>query len=204
MNNRRLPYQSSPPFSARHDRGVVPRSLVVQPIAPGRRAPLRQLRELGNDGRHSTRSACRANRDDLGAALVRGPPNAGGPPKADPGAGELGIASAGASKQRRLNRARSGHATAGTIMTDQGMYSEVSALAAYFRSERVTRIEPALSAWESVRLRPSTWPDLRVGVSASDRERPLVAGAHRPVNGTPAMRCGGSPCWWREDHVASA
>jgi hypothetical protein len=39
-------------------------------------------------------------------------------------------------------------------------------------------IEPALSAWESVRLRPSTWPDLRVGVSASDRERPLVAGAN--------------------------
>jgi hypothetical protein len=45
-------------------------------------------------------------------------------------------------------------------------------------TERVTGIEPALSAWESVRLRPSTWPDLRVGVSASDRERPLVAGAN--------------------------
>ena len=44
--------------------------------------------------------------------------------------------------------------------------------------ERVTRIELALSAWESVRLWPSTWPDLRVGVSASDRERPLVAGAN--------------------------
>ena len=44
--------------------------------------------------------------------------------------------------------------------------------------ERVTGIEPALSAWEAVRLRPSTWPDLRVGVSASDRERPLVAGAN--------------------------
>jgi len=37
---------------------------------------------------------------------------------------------------------------------------------------------PALSAWESVRLRRSTWPDLRVGVSASDRERPLVAGVN--------------------------
>ena len=33
-------------------------------------------------------------------------------------------------------------------MTDQGVYSEVSALAACFRSERVTGIEPALSAWE--------------------------------------------------------
>jgi hypothetical protein len=44
--------------------------------------------------------------------------------------------------------------------------------------ERVTGIEPALSAWESVLLRPSTWPDLRVGVSGSDRERPLVAGVN--------------------------
>ena len=36
-------------------------------------------------------------------------------------------------------------------MTDQGVYSEVSALAACFRSERVTGIEPALSAWEAER-----------------------------------------------------
>jgi hypothetical protein len=46
--------------------------------------------------------------------------------------------------------------------------------------ERVTGIEPALSAWESVPSGPVTWPDLRGGVSASDRERPLVTG----VNGT--------------------
>ena len=46
--------------------------------------------------------------------------------------------------------------------------------------ERVTGIEPALSAWEAVPSGPVTWPDLRVGVSASDRERPLVTG----VNGT--------------------
>ena len=36
----------------------------------------------------------------------------------------------------------------------------------------------ALSAWESVRLWHSTWTDLWVRVSASDRETPLVAGAN--------------------------
>ena len=41
-------------------------------------------------------------------------------------------------------------------------------------------IEPALSAWEAVPSGPVTWPDLGRGVSASDRERPLVTG----VNGT--------------------
>jgi hypothetical protein len=34
-------------------------------------------------------------------------------------------------------------------MTNQGVYSEVSARAVCFRSERVTGIEPALSAWEA-------------------------------------------------------
>jgi hypothetical protein len=62
----------------------------------------------------------------------------------------------------------------------------------------VTGIEPALSAWESVRLRPSTWPDLRVGVSASDRERPLVAGA----NCTTITGYGVPPRWRREDPAA--
>ena len=47
--------------------------------------------------------------------------------------------------------------------------------------ERVTGIEPALSAWESVPSGPVTWPDLRVGVSASDRERPLVTGVNGPA-----------------------
>ena len=63
-------------------------------------------------------------------------------------------------------------------MTGEGLRWEGSTLAALPQKERVTGIEPALSAWESVRLRPFTWPDLRVGVSASDRERPLVAGAN--------------------------
>jgi hypothetical protein len=47
--------------------------------------------------------------------------------------------------------------------------------------ERVTGIEPALSAWEAVPSGPVTWPDLRDGVSASDRERPLVTGVNGPL-----------------------
>ena len=47
--------------------------------------------------------------------------------------------------------------------------------------ERVTGIEPALSAWESVPSGPVTWPDLRDGVSASGRERPLVTGVNGPL-----------------------
>jgi len=47
--------------------------------------------------------------------------------------------------------------------------------------ERVTGIEPALSAWEAVPSGPVTWPDLRRGVSASDRERPLVTGVNGPL-----------------------
>ena len=47
--------------------------------------------------------------------------------------------------------------------------------------ERVTGIEPALLAWESVPSGPVTWPDLRGGVSASDRERPLVTGVNGPL-----------------------
>jgi hypothetical protein len=50
-----------------------------------------------------------------------------------------------------------------------------------FILERVTGIEPALSAWESVPSGPVTWPDLRGGVSASDRERPLVTGVNGPL-----------------------
>jgi hypothetical protein len=46
--------------------------------------------------------------------------------------------------------------------------------------ERVTGIEPALSAWEFVPSGPVMWPDLQCGMSASDGERPFVTG----VNGT--------------------
>ena len=38
-----------------------------------------------------------------------------------------------------------------------------------------------LSAWESVPSGPVTWPDLRGGVSASDRGRPLVTGVNGPA-----------------------
>ena len=41
--------------------------------------------------------------------------------------------------------------------------------------------EPRLSAWESAPSGPVTWPDLRIGLSASDRERPLVTGVHGPL-----------------------
>jgi hypothetical protein len=55
---------------------------------------------------------------------------------------------------------------------------EEQALTCGFTVERVTGIEPALSAWESVPSGPVTWPDLRRDVSASDRERPLVTGVN--------------------------
>jgi hypothetical protein len=54
----------------------------------------------------------------------------------------------------------------------------VRRLTCAFRLEPVTGIEPALSAWESVLSGPVTWPDLRYGVSASGRERPLVTGVN--------------------------
>jgi hypothetical protein len=47
--------------------------------------------------------------------------------------------------------------------------------------ERVTGIEPALSSWESMPSGPVTWPDQRGGLSASDRQRPLVAGVNGPA-----------------------
>jgi hypothetical protein len=55
-------------------------------------------------------------------------------------------------------------------MTAQELRSETDTLAACSLLERVTRIELALSAWESVLSGPVTWPDLRDGVSVSDRE----------------------------------
>jgi hypothetical protein len=60
-------------------------------------------------------------------------------------------------------------------MTASELRPENNALAARSLLERVTGIEPALSAWEAVPSGPVTWPDLRDGLSASDRERPLVA-----------------------------
>ena len=47
--------------------------------------------------------------------------------------------------------------------------------------ERVTGIEPALSAWESVPSGPVTWSDLRDDVPVSDRRRPLVTEVYGPL-----------------------
>src|SRR6185312_4787717 len=65
-----------------------------------------------------------------------------------------------------------------------------------FTLERVTGIEPALSAWEAVLSGPVTWPDLQGGVSASDRARPLVSGVNGPLMAQdPGLICGDpAPC----------
>jgi hypothetical protein len=47
--------------------------------------------------------------------------------------------------------------------------------------ERVTGIEPALSAWESVHSGPSIWPDLRSGLSVSGRESPRFTRVNGPL-----------------------
>ena len=47
-------------------------------------------------------------------------------------------------------------------------------------SERVTGFEPALSAWDLCRP-GATPPDLRGGVSVTDREMPLVTGVNGPL-----------------------
>ena len=55
----------------------------------------------------------------------------------------------------------------------------------------MTGIEPALSAWEAVPSGPVAWPDLRDGLSASDRERPFFTGVNGPLM---ARRPRGSIC----------
>ena len=50
-----------------------------------------------------------------------------------------------------------------------------------FTLERVTGIESALSAWESVQSAPSTWPDLRSRLSVSDRESPHFTRVNGPA-----------------------
>ena len=61
-------------------------------------------------------------------------------------------------------------------------------------AERVTGIEPALSAWESVPSRAAVRPDLGDGASASDRERPPLTGVNGPLM---ARRPGTSFGWER-------
>ena len=57
----------------------------------------------------------------------------------------------------------------------------MSGLTCLFVLERVTGIEPALSAWESVQSGPSVWPDLRSGLSVSDRESPRYTLVNGPL-----------------------
>jgi hypothetical protein len=57
----------------------------------------------------------------------------------------------------------------------------VSPLTCAFSVERVTGIEPALSARESVPSGSVIWPDLCGGVSIGDREIPLVTGVNGPL-----------------------
>ena len=66
-------------------------------------------------------------------------------------------------------------------MITAGPSSKSTALAARSLLERVTGIEPALSALEAVPSGPVVRPDLRDGLSASGRERPLVTGVNGPL-----------------------
>ena len=69
--------------------------------------------------------------------------------------------------------------------------------------ERVTGIEPALSAWESVHSGPSIWPDLRSGLSVSDHESPRFTRVNGPlmarrldhVEGRPSASAEHIPSW---------
>ena len=88
----------------------------------------------------------------------------------------------------------------------------MDALTWAFVVERVTGIEPALSAWESVQSKPSTSPDLRNGLSVSDRESPRFTPVNGPlmarrldhVEGRPsALQAGHNPscrAWLRSPH----
>ena len=58
---------------------------------------------------------------------------------------------------------------------------ESSPLTWEFLVERVTGIEPALSAWESVQSAPSTRPDLRNRLSVSDHESPRFTRVNGPL-----------------------
>jgi hypothetical protein len=70
---------------------------------------------------------------------------------------------------------------------EQGPVNENLSLPGSSSLERVTGIEPALSAWESVPFGPMQ-PDLRCDRSTSDREYPRIT----RVNGT-LMARGGVP-----------
>jgi hypothetical protein len=69
--------------------------------------------------------------------------------------------------------------------------------------ERVTGIEPALSAWESVQSRPSIWPDLRSGLSVSDRESPRFTLVNGPLMARRLDHVEGRPSAFRTGQIPS-
>jgi hypothetical protein len=94
-----------------------------------------------------------------------------------------------------LPRQPIGHA-AGTRSRRQSLImspaTAITSLTCGFLSERVTGIEPALSAWESVPSGVLMCPELRSWLSASDRDMPAFTG----VNGTLMARRA-----WTEDEA---
>ena len=68
-----------------------------------------------------------------------------------------------------------------TTVKQQGPGSGTVVLAWAFGLERVTGIEPALSAWESVPSGPVARPELRDRLRVSVREIPLVTGVNGPL-----------------------
>jgi hypothetical protein len=67
----------------------------------------------------------------------------------------------------------------------------------------VTGIEPTLSAWESVQSGPSIWPDLRSGLSVSDRESPRFTQVNGPLMARRLDHVEGRPPAFQAGHMPS-
>ena len=59
------------------------------------------------------------------------------------------------------------------------------------------------SAWESVQSRPSTWPDLRNGLSMSDRESPGFTRVNGPLMARRLDHVEGRPSAFQAGHIPS-
>jgi hypothetical protein len=79
----------------------------------------------------------------------------------------------------------------------------MSGLTCLFVLERVTGIEPALSAWESVQSGPSIWPDLRSGLSVSDHESPRFTLVNGPLMARRLDHVEGRPSAFRTGQIPS-
>jgi hypothetical protein len=69
--------------------------------------------------------------------------------------------------------------------------------------ERVTGIEPALSAWGSVHSGPSIWPELRRGLSVSDRVSPRFTRVNGPLMARLLDHVEGRPSAFQAGHIPS-